>query len=175
MKKVILSILVLSFSLVGFSQKINVSQSKSSFKIGNMFGSIKGTIDGMKGTVNFDETNLSSSIFNVCIDPASIDTKNEKRDEHLKNEDFFYVEKYLTICFVSKSITKKGDAYEAIGELTMHGVTKTVTIPFLVVKKGTTRTFTGELEINRFDYNLNYGNKFMVGEIASVTIVAVVE
>lgn len=175
MKKVIISLFLLAFTSLVFAQKINSTNSVAEFNIGNMFGSIDGKINGMSGTVNFQENNLSASSFNVCINPNTIDTESKKRDEHLKNDDFFDVTKYTTICFVSESIVKKGEKYEAVGKLTMHGVTKTVTLPFSVIKKDGKSTFIGNLEINRFDYNLNYGNKFMVGEIAKVTITAIVE
>ena len=140
-----------------------------------MFGSVDGKIKGMSGTVNFQRNNLLASSFNVCINPSTIDTESKNRDEHLKNEDFFNVAKYTTICFVSQSIVKKGSNYEAIGHLIMNGVTKKVILPFSVTKKDGTSTFVGNLQINRFDYNLNYGNKFMVGEIVKVTITTIVE
>ncbi len=175
MQKNITVFILMSLSLIGFSQKINTLESEVAFTIGNMFGSVEGKIDGMKGTIKFDPSNLSLSSFNVCIDPISIDTENEKRDNHLKSQDFFHVKKYTTICFVSKSIIRKGKTYQTTGELTLHGVTNTITIPFEVSKSNDKITFTGDLEINRFDYELEYGNSFMVGKTVDVKIVAVVE
>lgn len=175
MKQIIISLFFLAFTNIVFAQKINSTSSVITFNIGNLFGSVDGKINGMSGTIDFKENNLGKSSFNVCIQPNTIDTESKKRDEHLKSDDFFDVTKYTTICFVSESIVKKGDKYETVGKLTMHGVTKTVTLPFSVEKKEGKTIFTGNLEVNRFDYNITFGNKFMVGEIAKVTIMAIVE
>ncbi len=175
MKKLITLILLVGtfFSLA--QQTLDTEKSVANFEIKNMFGTVEGTFKGFSGTVNFDPANPSSASFNVCINPASIDTESEKRDEHLKNEDFFDVTKYTTICFVSESVVKKGNTYEVTGKLTMRGVTKTATIPFTVNEESGQMTFTGTLEVNRFDYKLDYGNTFMVGETATVKITAVVK
>lgn len=108
MKKVILSSLLTGFaSAIGFSQTINTEKSVVNFKISNMkVNTVKGTFNGMKGEANFKPDNILASIFNVCIDAATVDTGNKKRDEHLQREDYFNVRKYQTICFVSEEVLK---------------------------------------------------------------------
>ena len=159
------------------SAQINSQLSKVDFKIGNMgFMSVEGSIGGMKGDLKFDANNLNASFFDVTIDPASIDTESEKRDEHLKNEDFFNVEKYLTVHFKSTEVLKKDDAYLAKGYLTLHGVKKMVEIPFSIETNGSQKTFKGEFEVDRNDYNLGteaYSGSFMVDDIAEVVITCV--
>lgn len=168
-------------SLINLSlaQKINQSESKVEFKIGTMgLSSTTGEIKGMKGIVNFDENSLSQSNFDVTISPNTVDTDNKKRDEHLKKKDFFNVDKYLTISFKSSSITKRKSGYLAKGQLTILNTTKEIELPFTVSKTGTRRIFTGEIEVNRFDYNLaseEYKSSFMVGEVADVKIICVTE
>ena len=178
MKK-LLFVIATIISVSSFSQTINSSKSKVDFKIGSMgFSSVKGTISGMKGDINFDKNNLSNSSFKVTINPNTIDTDNEKRDEHLKNEDFFDVTKYVTVSFSSSEIIKKGNDYLTKGKLTIFGITKSVEIPFSTTSNSGSTTFVGEIEVNRFDYNLGakeYDGTFMVGETAEVTITCVVE
>ena len=110
-------------------------------------------------------------MFNICIDVATINTKNKKRDAHLLDPDFFDVDTYPTVCFVSTSVTKNDTGYSTTGNMTIHGVTKEVTIPFTF----TNNTFTGDIVINRFDYDLgkDYGT-MRVGTEATITIICVV-
>ncbi len=175
MKKLITLVLFVATFFSFAQQKLNSERSIANFKIKNMFGNVEGTFRGFSGTVNFDPNNLSSSSFDVSINPASVNTESEKRDEHLKNEDFFDVASYTTISFVSESIVKKGDTYQATGKLTMRGATNTEIIYFKVDEKSGEMVLKGTLEVNRFDYNLDYGNTFMVGETATIDIMAVVE
>ena len=91
---------------------------------------------------------------------ASIDTGNNDRDEHLRNEDFFDVEKFPTLTFTSTKVAAKdADTLEVTGNLTMHGVTKQVTIPVEVL--GSVKTPNGEkagfessFTVNRKDYGI---------------------
>ena len=179
MKKIVLVFVFLGASFLSNAQTINPNESKVEFEIGNMgIGSVDGTINGMKGLVNFNKADLSNSSFDVTIDPNSIDTENKKRDKHLKEEDFFFVEKYLTVHFKSTSISKTSSGYMAKGDLTLHGITKSIELPFTINENGNKTTFEGEIEVNRFDYNLGseaYGGTFMVGETAEVKITCVVE
>lgn len=155
------------------AQTINTDKSEVKFKIsgGGIF-TVKGTFTGMKGDFNFSESDVSSSSFNICIDTKTINTKNNKRDEDLRSADFFDVEKYETICYKSKTVTKTNDGYQTTGELTIRDVTKSVTIPFTFKNN----TFEGNIEIDRLDYNIgeDYGT-FRVGETAEVTIICKVK
>lgn len=172
-------VLLISFWSVARTQPINTSKSYVNFKIGNMgLGSVDGTFKGMKGTVIFDTNNLSESRFDVTIDPASVDTNKPKRDAHLKEEDFFEIEKYVIIGFISTEITSTPDGYVAKGNLTLHGVTNMIEIPFSVSDSNGQTMLTGEIEVSRSDYNLateSYSNNFMVGSTAEVTIVCVLD
>ena len=125
----------------------------------------------MQGTFKLDPDYLEQSSFDICIDATTINTKNKKRDAHLKDPDFFEVDTYPTICYVSERIQKLDAGYSTTGDLTIHGVTKSVTIPFTFDGK----TFSGEVVINRFDYDLgkDYGT-MRVGTEATVSIECVV-
>lgn len=153
------------------AQTINSDKSVVNFKVTNMkTKTVEGTFSGMKGTVNFSPENLASSNFDVCIDASTVNTQNEKRDKHLRTADFFDVEKYPTICFKSSSVTKKADQYLLKGTMTMHGITKEVTIPFTL----SNNVFKGTLTVKRLDYKVGEGTKeFMVGNDIEIEINAI--
>ena len=171
MKTNVTIFLVLFLSLSGIAQSINSSKSEVIFEIGNLgFNTVEGKFKKMSGEVTFNPNNLSRASFDVCVSASTIDTNSRKRDEHLKNEDFFHVEKYPKICFKSQSVSRKDDGYLVKGKLTMHGVTKNVEIPF----SHNENTFIGTLTVNRYDYNLgSQTSKFMVSEEAEIQIVCV--
>jgi len=159
--------------VIAQTQTINQEKSVVEFKIGAMgFGKTKGTFKNMKGDFSFNATALNNSNFNVCVDASTVNTKNDKRDKHLKNEDFFNVDVYPKICFESTSITKLNDTYITKGNLILHGITKEVEIPFNFKNN----TFTGTIEINRLDYGLGEGTgTFMVSDKVKITITCVIE
>ncbi len=164
---------LLFFSLQNLdAQTIAAEKSKVNFSIKNIaINTVNGNFTGMKGNVSFNESDLSVCTFDVCIDAASVDTDNQKRDNHLRKADFFEVEQYPSICFVSESISKTEKGYNAKGNLTMHGTTKSIEIPFTFDGS----TFVGNFEVLRKDFGVgsSYGN-FMVGNKVKVEIVCVV-
>ena len=97
-----------------------------------VISNVKGTFDKFDCAIKFDPDNIANSSVEVTIDVASIDTKDEKRDEHLRGEDFLHASKHPDITFVSKKIAKKGDGYVAAGTLTIRGVSKEVELPFVL-------------------------------------------
>lgn len=148
------AVLSLSFLALTFNtnaQALDTEKSIVTFEIGNMIiNTVEGSFKGMKGSVNFNAQQLATSKFEVCIDAATVDTDNEKRDAHLKNADFFDVEKYPTICFKSNAITQTDKGYVTTGDLTMHGITKKVEIPFTYQDK----VLEGTLTVKRLDYKV---------------------
>ena len=121
------------------------------------------------GTVELDEADMTKSTVSVSIDAASIDTAEEKRDAHLKSADFFDVEKFPTLSFKSKSITKSGDGYKVAGELTMHGVTKDVVLDANFEGKGKDPwggervAFAAKTSVNREDFGLKWNQVLEAG------------
>lgn len=108
----------------------NVDQSHTSVTFGvrhMMVSTVKGHFTKVSGTVSWDAQHPETSKANLVIDIASIDTRDEKRDGHLKSADFFDAEKFPTMTFRSTKVAKKGDDVELTGELTIKDVTKTVT------------------------------------------------
>lgn len=148
------------------------SESKVTFKISNMFiFNVKGDMPVKKGYL---KNNNDQFEVNVIIDPTSLETGNDKRDDHLKTEDFFHVEEYPVIEFsgdkVSTNDNEKKDkySYKTTGKLSIRSVTKDEVVYFNIEKISNTEILiTGESNINRFDYYVDYDSAGM-GEEAKV-------
>jgi polyisoprenoid-binding protein YceI len=121
-----------------------------------------GRVNDVTGKIVFDETNPTSSSIEIEAKMDTLDTHNEKRDGHLKSPDFFNVEKFATAKFKSKSCSKPVDGkFDVAGDLTLHGVTKPLTIK--MEKSGSGRGQGGEtigfestFDIKRSDFGMTY-------------------
>ncbi len=139
-------------------------------------GFTHGRFDAISGEVSYDPANAAGNKLSVTIAAASISTGVPKMEEHLKSNDFFDVKQFPTLTFVSTAFTKTGEGqYQVAGNLTIHGVTKAVTVP--VVRTGlSTNVFTKKplvgfestFDIDRNDYGLKYGPG-VVGDSVRVT------
>ncbi|MBD77675.1 MAG: protein yceI precursor [Crocinitomicaceae bacterium] len=175
LKRISLIVILLFLSATfSFSQKIDSKKSLVKFEIDGIgWSTVEGEIRGMKGSLLFNENNLALSFFNVCIDPTTIFTDDEKRDNHLKDPDFFDTEKYKTICIKSSEIVKSNNGYRLKGKLTILNTTKPIEFDFTVTSKNGVRILKGEFEVNRFDFGLaaeSYSSSLMVGKKAKVAI-----
>jgi polyisoprenoid-binding protein YceI len=164
--------------------QIDPAHSGAAFKVRHMMiAHVKGEFTKISGTVNFDEARPFDSQVDVSIDTASIHTREEKRDEHLRSADFFDVAKFPKITFKSQGIAAAGkDTYEVAGDLTIHGVIRTV--GFLVdgvtpeVKDpwgGFRRGASASLTINRKEFGLIWNapldaGGWMIGDDVHITI-----
>jgi polyisoprenoid-binding protein YceI len=107
---------------------IDPVHSVAEFKVKHMMIlNVKGQFTGVSGTLSLDEEDVSNSKIEATIDAASVNTRDEQRDTHLKSTDFFDVEKFPTLGFKSGRITRSSDGELVVeGELTIHGVTRNV-------------------------------------------------
>jgi polyisoprenoid-binding protein YceI len=112
--------------------------------------------------VAYDAAKPENSTIALKIDPASINTRNDRRDGHLKSPDFFDVAKFPEITFASKRVVAKGNGqFDIVGDLTMHGVTKEITAPAKTMfYEGGRGRFKGTLTIKRSEFGVN-GNSRM--------------
>jgi len=147
--------------------KLDTSHSSIEFSVKHMvISNVKGSFDEFEAVINFDPDNIENSSVDVSINVASINTKDEKRDEHLRSPDFFDVANHPQITFKSDKIMKKGDGYVAVGTLTMRGVAKKIELPFQLngpVQNPWGQTVLGiviEYELNRKNYDVKW-NKTM--------------
>jgi len=117
---------------------IDTSHSEIAFVVRHMVvAKVRGYFTKWSGTAEMTGDDFSTAKLDITIDAGSIDTREEKRDGHLKSADFFDVEKHPNLRFVSKKIEKKGGAdYAIVGDLTMRGVTKEVTLAAEVAPAG---------------------------------------
>jgi len=174
MKQLILAAAMLFISASTFAQtqtwKADVAHSKVGFTISHLVVSeVEGKFSDFSATITTDETGKLQKV-EAVIKTASVNTDNEARDKHLKSDDFFSAEKFPELTFVSKSIKASGkNGYKVTGDLTMHGVTKTVTLdtkyngqvkdPWGNVKSGWVATTS----LNRFDYGLSWSKAIETG------------
>ena len=142
---------------------VDPDHSSIEFSVAHMVVSkTKGRFTDYKGFVEMDPEGLKIKEIEAVINTASVTTMHEKRDGHIKNEDFFNVEKYPTMTYKMKYSRKEGDNIIAIGDLTMLGVTREVTLTGKfngLVKDpgGNTRAgFTAEGKLNRKDFGMNW-------------------
>lgn len=107
---------------------IDPNHSNVTFTIRHFFSKVTGSFTKFSGAVVYDPANPTASSAKAEIDASSINTSNERRDGHLKSPDFFDVAKYPTLSFESTKVTADGSKLKIEGNLTMHGVTKPVTL-----------------------------------------------
>ncbi|MDG1476464.1 MAG: sodium/proton-translocating pyrophosphatase, partial [Vicingaceae bacterium] len=140
------------------------------FSIRHLLATSKGSFQKVNGTLDMTE---GAKSLKIEIDANSVNTNNEKRDDHLRSEEMLNTEKHPMITFLSNSIEKSSTGYIAKGQLTMMGVTKEVELPFEYFGKQDTpwgfpsAAFAGELTINKNDYGLTYGGA-MLGEEVTI-------
>jgi polyisoprenoid-binding protein YceI len=109
--------------------QIDPSHSSANFSIKHMMiAKVHGGFEKISGKFVYDKANPAQSIVDVTIEASSINTRDAGRDGHLKSADFFDVEKYPTITFKSTRVEKAGSDLKIVGDLTIHGVTNSVTL-----------------------------------------------
>jgi polyisoprenoid-binding protein YceI len=136
-----------------------------------MVSKVRGHFAAFEGGFSIDAGNIGASSANLTIQAASIDTANADRDGHLKSPEFLDVEAFPTLTFASTGAVDKGNVVEVTGDLTIHGVTKSVVIPweFIGVSTdpwGNTKAgFEAELEISREEFGLIWNVKLETGGV----------
>jgi polyisoprenoid-binding protein YceI len=149
------------------------AHSRLGFVVRHMgFSKVRGSFEEFEASIRMNDDDLSTLSATAEAKAASVDTNEEKRDNHLRSEDFFDVENYPTLSFESTSVKDiSGDSFTLVGDLTIHGVTKQ--IEFAAVHLGTgpdpwggTRiAFEAETTINRKDFGLNWNAALETGGV----------
>jgi polyisoprenoid-binding protein YceI len=157
-----------SHTIVGFSVRhLVISKMKGQFKKFN-------------GSISLDDQDPTRSTISASIDPASVDTNEPKRDEHLRSADFFDVTKFKDMSFHSKKIERTGDKLKVTGELTMHGVTRPIVLsvqsltkevkdPFGFIRRG----FSASATLNRKDFGLSWNTVLETGGLAVGEVISI--
>lgn len=127
-----------------------------------MIAKVRGRFTDFGGTFTLDGADPANSSAELTVQMTSVDTQNDDRDNHLRSAEFFDVETFPTMTFISTGVAAKGSDFVVTGDLTVHGVTKSVPVEFELVgisqdPWGNTRIgFEGEAEINRRDFGLEW-------------------
>jgi polyisoprenoid-binding protein YceI len=167
-------------ALAADAYKIDAAHTETGFTVKHLLiSNVRGNFGKTAGTVVYDEADPTKSKVEATIDVASVNTRDEKRDGHLKGGDFFDVAKFPTMTFKSTKVEKAASGLKVTGDLTLHGVTKQVVLevagPSAEVKDpyGLTRrglSATGQL--NRKDFGVSYGPDAIVSDLVKIQIEA---
>ena len=160
----LIALLVTAVPAVAQTWQIDTAHSRAQFTVRHlMISNIRGDFGAVTGTVDYDGKDLTKAKVNATIDVKSISTRVEKRDEHLKTDDFLDVANHPTMTFVSTSITPAaGGKYNMAGNLTIRGTTKPVTFELTapsgpITTRGSTKIgASASGKINRKDFGVKY-------------------
>jgi polyisoprenoid-binding protein YceI len=146
-----------------------------------MIATVRGRFSDLSGTVELDPDEPTNSTVDVTVNVASIDTRQEQRDEHLRSADFFDVANFPILTFKSTGIRRDGANFLVDGDLTIRGVTKPVTLR--ATEEGRTRDpwggerigFSASTKVNRRDFGLTWNQVleaggFAVGDEVKITL-----
>jgi len=172
--KTALAVLLFAAPALPVELQVDPAHSTASFAIKHMMVStVHGSFGKVTGTVNHDPKDPTKSSANIQIDPASLDTRVEKRDAHLKSADFFDVQKCPDMSFKSNKVEKAGEKkYKVTGDLTMHCTTKPVTLdveglngPVKGAQGANLYAATATGKLSRKDFGLNWNKALEAGGV----------
>lgn len=167
---------------VAATYKIDPQHSQAGFSIRHMMlSNVRGAFNKVSGTIEYDAAKPAASKVDATIDMSSVDTHDAQRDEHLRKADFFDVEKYPTMTFKSTKVVAKGKGHLSVtGDLTLHGVTKSVVLEvdgpteeLKDPKNGGKRGASATTTIHRKDFGISYNKTLDNGGVALGEDVAV--
>ncbi len=176
MKTIKILFTAILLSNIAFAQTYTATYegSKVRFTIKNFGIKTSGNFTGLKGTIVFNPKALTSSSINVSVDANSVNTDNGSRDKHLRKEEYFNVEKFPLLTFVSTKITESSTTgrFFVLGNITIKGVTKAVQFGFSATPSATGYMFSGDFEINRRDFGVG-GSSSVMADKLKVTLIVV--
>jgi polyisoprenoid-binding protein YceI len=133
--------------------------SKLGFHATSRLANAEGRFERFAGEVVVDPADLTTARVAVKVEAASIDTGIRMRDNHLRSEDFLHVERFPAISFESARVERAGRRVLLVGRLTVHGVTKEVTVPVEVAVAAGRLEARGQFDIKRTDYGIKYESR----------------
>jgi polyisoprenoid-binding protein YceI len=158
MKKYIFSSLIVAINTLTFGQSFIPVDSGSlvKFRIKNFGFGVDGSFSGLQGLIYFDPDNAAASSFDVSVDANSVNTGNEMRDNHLKEDGYFDVKNFSRIHLVSTRVEKlnKEGTFLISAKLTIKNHTKDLSFPFKAKASGNGFLFSGEFKLNRSDFGV---------------------
>jgi polyisoprenoid-binding protein YceI len=153
---------------------IDAAHSQVEFAVRHlMISTVRGRFAGVRGTVVTDDSDPRTAQVDVTIDVHTIDTREAQRDAHLRSADFFDAEKFPVLTFTGTGVTDvKGDRFKLVGDLTMHGVTREVTLDVTSEGRGKDpwggerAGYSAVAKVNRSDFGLTWNQVLETGGIA---------
>ncbi len=139
-----------AFTFVNNSDLLKVKEEAYSVKL--VSKKFEGVFKGLKSEIHFNESNLSESKIIASIDASSVNTGNGMRNKHARQG--LDTDKFQNVTFVSTSIAKSGNGYEASGKLTIKDVTKDIKLPFTFTKNAEGGVFAGSFTVKPAEYNV---------------------
>ena len=155
------------------SWNVDMDASSVGFSAEQQGGKFSGKFETFTATIDFDPAAPADGSIVGTVETESVDTRDYDRDASLMEPDWLDVDKYPQAKFESESIETVGDgSFVAHGNLTLKGQTKPIDMPFTFEQNGDSATFSGKLEIDRFDYKVGDGwnDTYMVGKDVEVTV-----
>jgi polyisoprenoid-binding protein YceI len=165
------------------SWNVDATHSTAGFSVRHLvISNVRGEFQKVAGKLVLDEADVTRSTVEATIDASSVDTRVADRDTHLKSPDFLDAAKYPTITFRSTKVAKAGkDALKVTGDLTLHGVTRAVTLDVTTSPevKGmyaeTRRGFSATTKISRKDYGLTWNKLVEAGPAVGDEVAVVLD
>ena len=153
---------------------IDAAHSQVEFAVRHlMISTVRGRFAGVKGTIVTDDSDSRTAQVDVTIDVHTIDTREAQRDAHLRSADFFDAEKFPVLTFKGTRVTDvKGDRFNLVGDLTMHGITREVTLDVTSEGRGKDpwggerAGYSAVAKVNRSDFGLTWNQVLEAGGIA---------
>lgn len=153
--------------------QIDKSHSSVHFSVRHMMiSNVRGEFEQFSGAINLDENDPTNTTVNVQIETASINTREQRRDEHLRSADFFDAEKYPHMTFVSKHVKQTGEnTARLVGDLTIKDITREVSLDVEFVGQGknpwgvTVAGFNARGKLNRKDFGLTWNVALETGGV----------
>lgn len=160
--------------------QIDTAHSELTFRVRHLAGRVRGSFKDWQGTLVADPAHLAAGTATITVETASVTTENADRDAHLRNADFFDVEKFPTMGFTSSKLAIDGDEISLNGELTLHGVTRPIVLKGTyggVVNDpwgGKRINFEATGKLNRKEFGLEWGTLVegiaLVGDIVEIDL-----
>ncbi|MES2690877.1 MAG: YceI family protein [Bacteroidota bacterium] len=160
----IISICICTAVQAQTSWKIN--EAAITFKIKNAGLTVNGSLGSFNGSFLFSADKLPASKITATVQVNSISTGINKRDNHLKQEEYFNASKFPAAFVSSSFFVKTAEGYRGYFILTMKGVSKEVTIPFTYIETGNTATMVGSVKLNRLDYGIGEKSIILSDEVS---------
>lgn len=138
----------------------NDTASAINFTIKNFGINVIGSFKGLNGNISFDPVNLGNSVFDLRVEAATVNTGIDARDNHLKKEEYFDVNKFPFITFLSTKVSASGKdgIFIAGGNITIKGITKNISFPFTATARQKDYVFKGTFKLNRRDFHVGSGS-----------------